>query len=118
MRFAIGVHFRLQRRQLWTAVWLLDDVRARLIELFAVARGLPRPAIAFDAAATPDLQRRLGALLARDDLKSVELALVAALDILDYELPPLTNAGYDLTSQQRGVLTALRQHVALARKIT
>jgi hypothetical protein len=110
LRFAIGVHIRLQRRQLWTAVWLLDDVRARLIELFAVARGLPRPAIAFDAVATPELQRRLGALLARDDLKSVELALVAALDMLEYELPTLTSAGHDLSSQQRGVLFALRQH--------
>ena len=45
-------------------------------------------------------------------------SLVATLDMLEHQLPKLTNAGYDLTSQQRGVLTALRQHVALARKMT
>jgi hypothetical protein len=115
LRFAIGVHIRLQRRQLLTAVWPLDDLRGRLIELFAVARGLARPHIAFEAAAWPELQRRIGALLARGDLESVEGALVAALDILECELAPLTDGGYELTSQQRGVLSALRQRVASAR---
>jgi predicted nucleotidyltransferase len=31
LRFAIGVHVRVQRQQVWTAVWLLDELRARLI---------------------------------------------------------------------------------------
>ncbi len=41
LRFSIGVHIR-RRRHVWQAVWLLDEVRARLMELFATARGLPR----------------------------------------------------------------------------
>ncbi len=111
LRFAIGVHIRVQRRHLWTAVWLLDEVRAHLMELFAVARGLSRPSIAFDTTATPELQRRLGAVLACDDLTSVQHALVAALDVLEHDLPAFTDAAYDLTSQQRVVLSALRDVV-------
>jgi hypothetical protein len=112
LRFAIGVHIRVQRHHLWAAVLLLDKVRARIMELFSVARGLPRPSIAFDTTASPELQRRLGALLARDDLRSVELALIAALDMLEHELPAVTDGAYDLTAQQRGVLTALRDRIA------
>jgi hypothetical protein len=37
----------------------------------------------FDALATPELQRRMGTLLARDDLASVERALVSALHLLE-----------------------------------
>jgi hypothetical protein len=112
LRLAIGVHIRSRRRHFWQAVWLLDEVRARLLELFATARGLPRPAIAFDALATPELQRRVGALLARDDPQVVQGSLVAALDLLEHDLPTLTDAVYELTSQQRGVLFALRRRIA------
>jgi hypothetical protein len=111
LRFAIGVHIRVRRQQFWQAVWLLDEVRARLMELFAVARGV-LPVRAFDAFATPELQRRMGALLARDDLASVQRALVGALDLLEHHLPTLSDAAYELTPQQRGVLSALSRLIA------
>ena len=68
--------------------------------------------MAFDALATPELRRRMGALLARDDFQSVEHALVSAVDLLEHDLPSLSNAAYELTSQQRGVLSALRRRIA------
>jgi hypothetical protein len=54
----------------------------------------------------------MGALLARDDLASVQRALVSALDLLEHDLPMLANAAYDLNPQQRGVLSALRRRIA------
>src|SRR6266508_3819118 len=111
LRFAIAVHVRVERQQVWTAMWMLEELRARLMELFAVERGLPRPVIAFDATATPELRQRLGALLPRDDLSSVQHALGVALDILEFDLSALTGAGYRLTPQQRRVLSALRDRI-------
>jgi hypothetical protein len=111
LRLAIGVHIRLRRRHFWQAVWLLDEVRVRLLELFATARGLGLVR-AFDTLATPELQRRMAALLARDDLASVQRALVSALDLLEHDLSMLANATYELTPQQRVVLSALRRRIA------
>jgi hypothetical protein len=51
-------------------------------------------------------------LLARDDPQVVQGSLVAALDLLEHDLPTLTDAVYELTSQQRGVLFALRRRIA------
>jgi hypothetical protein len=84
------------------------------MELFATPRGL-LPVRAFDALATPELQRQMSALLARDDLQSVERGLVAALDLLEHDFPALANAAYELTPQQRGVLSALRRCIAESR---
>jgi hypothetical protein len=114
LRFAIGVHIRLRRRHFWQAVWLLDEVRARLMEVFAVARGL-RPVRAFDDLATPELQRRMASLLVRDDLAAVERGLVSALDLLEHDLATLADATYELTPQQREVLIALRRRIAEGR---
>ncbi len=111
LRFAIGVHIRVRRQQFWQAVWLLDEVRARLMEVFAVARGV-MPVRGFDALATPELQRRMSALLARDDLGSVQRAVVSALDLLEHDLPTLADSTYELTEQQRDVLSTLRCRIA------
>jgi predicted nucleotidyltransferase len=111
LRIAIGVHIQVRRRHFWQAVWLLDEVRIRLMEVFATARGL-RPVRAFDELATPDLQRRMASVLARDDLASVERALVGALDLLERDVQTLADATYELTPQQRGVLSALRRRIA------
>jgi len=116
LRHAIGVHIRLERCHLWTAVWLLDEVRARLLELFAVGRGLSRSSIAFDTTAAPELQRLLKPLLARADLSSVRQALLAALDVMEHEVPSLSEGAYNLTDQQRGVLSRLRGRITGSRK--
>jgi hypothetical protein len=86
-------------------------VRARLMELFATTRGL-LPVRAFDALATPKLKRRMGTLLVCDDLQGVERALISALDLLEHDLPSLSNATYELTAQQGGVVSGLRRRVA------
>jgi predicted nucleotidyltransferase len=117
LRLAIGVHIRLRRRHVWQAVWLLDDLRARLMELFATARGV-LPVREFDALATPELKGRMGTLLARDDLQGVERALISALDLLEHDLPSLSNAAYELTPQQRGVLSGLRRRMADSQSLT
>jgi hypothetical protein len=114
LRLAIGVHIRLRRRHVWQAAWLLDNVRARFMELFATGRGL-LPVRSFDALATPELRRRMGALLARDDLQAIEIALISALDLLEHDLPSLSNGTYELTAQQRGVLFELRRRIADSR---
>jgi hypothetical protein len=89
----------------------MDEVRARLMEVFAVARGVP-PVRGFDTLATPELQRRMRALLARGDLGSVRRALVSALNLLEREMPMLADSTYELTEQQRGVLSTLRWRIA------
>jgi hypothetical protein len=63
----------------------------------------------FDALATPELQRRMGALLARDDLASVQRALVSALE---HDLPTLAEGTYEVTVQRRAMLSALRHRIA------
>jgi hypothetical protein len=42
----------------------------------------------------------------------VQYAAVAAFDLLEHELLTLTDNAYDLTTQQRGVLSGLRRRIS------
>jgi hypothetical protein len=51
-------------------------------------------------------------LLIPNDFQGVECALISALDLLEHDLPMLVDAAYELTPQQRGVLSGLRRRIA------
>jgi predicted nucleotidyltransferase len=112
LRQAIGVDIGVGRRRLWMALRLLDDLRTRMMELFATARSLPRVTHGFDAHASIKLQRRMYLTVARPDLADVRRALGAALDVLEHDLAELSDGRYELNQAQRGVLGALRQRMA------
>jgi hypothetical protein len=71
LRFVLYVDTALRRGNVWQALRGLDELRWRLLELFAASRGLARPAHAVDAHASPDLQRKLSGAVADADLRAL-----------------------------------------------
>src|SRR5437588_59987 len=107
LRFAVCVDTALRRGNVWQALRGLDELRWRLLELFAITLGQPRPAHAVDALAGPDLKRKLGGLLAQADLDSIAQALANALDLIADD--ELTSGRFAPTQPQRTVLAALKR---------
>ena len=93
-------------------LWLLGDVRARLMELFSVSRGLARPIHGFQGHAPTSLDARLQQTVAGADIDQVRQALRAALDMLEHDLADLTDGRYELSAAQGGVLGGLRRRMA------
>jgi predicted nucleotidyltransferase len=105
LRFAISVDVAGRRGNVWQGLRSLDELRWRLEELFALSRGLSRPAHAVDARADPALQTRLAGTLAQADLASLSDALSRAIELLADE--SLTDGRTVLNQAQRTVLSAL-----------
>ena len=113
MRFAQSVDTALRRGNVWQALRVLDELRWRLQELFAISHGKPRPAHAVDALASQGLKHKLGGLLARADLESITQALANALELIADD--DLTAGRFALTKSQRTILEALRRRTASGR---
>jgi predicted nucleotidyltransferase len=113
LRFAQSVDTALRRGNVWQALRVLDELRWRLQELFAISLGKPRPAHAVDALASQGLKHKLGGLLARADLESITQALANALELIADD--DLTAGRFALTKSQRTILEALRRRTASGR---
>ena len=113
LRFAQSVDTALRRGNVWQALRVLDELRWRLQELFAISLGKPRPAHAVDALASQGLKHKLGGLLARADLESITQALANALELIADD--DLTGGRFALTNSQRTILEALRRRAASGR---
>jgi nucleotidyltransferase-like protein len=111
-RYALEVDFALRRGELWLAIELLHRTRALLMELFVQAHGGARSPQTFEALADPALQSRLGATLPLFDLPSLWRAHQAMLDLLEQDIPALSKGQARLTSEQHGVLRAIRERDA------
>jgi len=99
----------LRRGNVWQALRVLDELRWRLQELFAISLGKPRPAHAVDAFASQGLKHKL----ARADLESITQALANALELIAAD--DLTAGRFALTNSQRTILEALRRRTASGR---
>ena len=118
IRYAVEVDVALRRKQRWLAIELLHRMRNYLLEIFSQTRNILRPYHSFEEHASQDLQRRLGATLPSNDLRSIELALEAFTDILSHHLANWSQHQVNLTEQQKSVLLKLRerQHSELSRE--
>jgi hypothetical protein len=108
LRYAVGVDVALQRRQLWAAIESLHRMRALAMALFAASRGGVRPYQLFQAEAGAALDAALGATLPQHSLASARAALIHFLDLLEHDLPALTDGRLQLTEAQRAVLAQIR----------
>jgi hypothetical protein len=111
LRFALSVDTAVRRGNVWQALRVLDELRWRLLELFAISEGQPRPAHAVDALAGQNLKDRLGGLLAQADLPSIAQSLANALELIADD--ELTTGRFALTHTQRMVLEAVRQRAVI-----
>jgi predicted nucleotidyltransferase len=109
LRYALEADIALRRGKLWMAIELLYRMRGLLMEVFARTHGGARPLHTFAALADPALQARLGATLATFDLSSLWRAHQAILDLLEQDIPALSNGQAQLSADQRAVLHAIRQ---------
>jgi len=112
VRQALGVQRALARHRYWFAVEELHTIRTLLMEAFTLTHGGERDLHTFQAQADPSLQAHLAQTLptpALDDFPSVQRALLAALDVLERDLPIYTANRRALTPDERDVLSQIRQ---------
>jgi predicted nucleotidyltransferase len=112
VRYALETDVSLRRGEQWMAIELLHRMRALLMDLFAQAQGGARPLQTFAALAEPALQTHLGATLPIFDLPSLWHAWHAQhamLDLVEHDIPALSNGQARLTAEHQEVLRAIRE---------
>jgi predicted nucleotidyltransferase len=109
LRYALEVDIELRRGEPWLAIELLHRTRNLLMELFAQTRGGARPVQTFDAQADSALQTRFGATLPAFELPSMWGAHQAMLDLLEQDIPALSNGQAQLTADQHEILRSIRE---------
>ncbi len=110
LRFALSFDTASRRGNVWQALRLLDELRWRSLELFAMSLGQPRPAHAVDGLGGQSLKDKLSGVLAQADLASIAQSLANALDLIADD--ELTTGRFALTHTQRTVRDALRPRAA------
>ena len=108
LRLAVEAHHALCRRQFWRAFQLLHLMRELALAAFTVTHGGARPYHTFQAQADTQLQIRLGQTLPTYSLASAQQALLAFLDLVEYDLDALTNGLLHLSAAHREVLALVR----------
>ena len=109
VRYALEIGIALRRGEPWIAVELLHRTRGLLMELFAQTHGGARPVQTFDAQADSALKSRLGATLPTFESPSMWGAHRAMLDLLEQDIPALSNGQAQLTNGQHEILLAIRE---------
>jgi predicted nucleotidyltransferase len=109
LRYALEIDFTLRRGESWLAIELLHRTRNLLMELFAQTRGGARPVQTFDAQADSALQARFGATLPTFDSPSMWGAHQAMLDLLEQDIPALSNGQAQLSAGHQEILRAIRE---------
>jgi hypothetical protein len=106
----VGAESALARDQLWLALDILHQLRARLMATFCQAYGFgERPIRSFARRAPPTTQELLASTQATAVTDAgLRQALQHALDLLEYHLPCFAGPGARLSRQQQIVVTALR----------
>jgi hypothetical protein len=117
VRLAIRADIALQRRRLWLALVTLQDMRDLVFNAFALTRtdvghGDLRPYHLFQAHADPALQARMGALLPRYSLRSVQQSLAAMLDLAEHGIETLSNGRIRLSGAHLEVIARVRRRQA------
>jgi predicted nucleotidyltransferase len=111
LRYALEIDIALRRGEPWLAIELLHRTRNLLMELFAKTHDGARPVQTFDAQADLAVQARFGATLPIFEAPSTWGAHRAILDLLEQDIPVLSNGQAQLSAGQREVLSAIRERI-------
>ncbi|HEU0025559.1 MAG TPA: nucleotidyltransferase domain-containing protein [Ktedonobacterales bacterium] len=110
VRAVLNARIALTRARPWSALNSLEEARGLLLEMYARARGLPRPLPAFERDSDPTLRAALAPLACQLAPEAIRAALLAACDfLLGPDLDRLTNGQAALTPGERHVLAAVLQ---------
>ncbi len=109
VRYTLEIDIALRRGESWLAIELLHRTRNLLMELFAQTQGGARPVQTFAAQADSASQVRFGATLPTFEAPSMWGAHQAMLDLLEHDIPALSNGRAQLTNGQREILLAIRE---------
>jgi len=107
LRYALEVDIELRRGEPWLAIELLHRARNLLMELFAQTHGSARPVQTFDAQADSAIQARFGATLPTFESPSMWGAHQAMLDLLEHDIPALSNGQAQLSAGHQEILSAI-----------
>jgi predicted nucleotidyltransferase len=120
---ALGADVALQRQQFWQAQPRLEAVRRVLLEIFAFSRGGKRSSQVFAEAASAELQAKVGRTLPAyvrgspvASVESAAAALSALLDLVEHDLPELSNGQVQLGPGERAMIARLRERQAASAK--
>ena len=109
VRYALEIDIALRRGESWLAIELLHRTRNLLMELFAQTHGGARPVQTFDAQADSAIQARFGATLPTFESPSMWGAHQAMLDLLEQDIPALSNGQAQLSADHQEILSAIRE---------
>ena len=98
VRYALEIDIALRRGEPWLAIELLHRTRNLLMEMFAQTHGGARPVQTFDAQADSASQARFGATLPTFESPSMWGAHQAMLDLLEQDIPALSNGQAQLSA--------------------
>jgi predicted nucleotidyltransferase len=112
VRYTLEIDITLRRGELWLAIELLHRTRGLLMELFAQTHDGARPVQTFEAQADSAIQARFSATLPTFEAPSMRGAHQVMLDLLEQDIPALSNGQAQLTSEQLEVLHAIRKRDA------
>lgn len=113
LRYTAATDVAIRRQNLWLAIELLGRMRSLCLELFTQAGGGGRSFYFFETAADARLQALLGRTLPQFESASLRQALLAFVDILEYESDALTIGQLQLRDSDRRLLARVRQNQAL-----
>jgi predicted nucleotidyltransferase len=112
VRHVVTTDAKLRRGSFWLTVLVLNQARERLFELYAATHGGRRAYHAIDSIDDSALQTRIRRTLPGDDLPSLQLALLALIDLLEHDLEDLSAGQAHLTNAQRQLLAQIRERQA------
>jgi predicted nucleotidyltransferase len=107
IRHLLEVDVALQRRELWSAVGLLQAAREDIVALYGAAREAPRPWHAFAATASPQLQENLGTTLPLYTADSLSASLRHCIALLTDDLDEIAGGRLALSEPEHAVLAAI-----------
>jgi hypothetical protein len=111
LRYSVVAQVGVQRRRVWYTVEMLQRMRSLLMEIYTRTHGGQRAMQYFEEQADQRLQQKLGAALPGYEQPSLRRALTALLDMLEDDLPDLSNGQLRLGAAQLALLERVRQAV-------
>ncbi len=116
---ALGAVIPFQRGQFWQALLSIERMRGALLEIYTFSRSGTRASHVFAETASADLQSKFGRTLPvfvphspAASVAAGAAALVALLDLLEDDLPELSNGLLQLGPAEYDLITRLRQRQA------
>ena len=108
IRFTLELHNAMRRQRIWMAMEMVHRIRASLMLLYARSHDAIRPIHLFDAQAGPECHEWLRRLSPQADLKALEAAFSATLELLKNHLAEFSEGLYRLTTNQKHILSRLK----------